>query len=83
MPPSLTGPLASPIAKLVRANEHLHALRAIDEKLAAVECRVVFTEDAARDLGYFVLHLPKCPAELSTIAGDCLQNLRSALDYLV
>jgi len=83
MPRPVNGPLASPTAKLARANDHLRALRSIDEKLAAVECRVVFTEDAARNLGYFVLHLPECPAELSTIAGDCLHNLRSALDYLV
>ena len=83
MPLSFTGPLASPTAKLLRANEHLQALIAIDEKLATVDCEVVFTEDAARGIGYFVLHLPKCPAELSTVAGDCLHNLRSALDYLV
>lgn len=80
---SVTRPLVSPTAKLMRANEHLQALRAIDEKLASVACQVVFTEDVQRGVGYFVVHLPKCPTEVSTVAGDCLQNLRAALDYLV
>lgn len=83
MPLSRTGPLGGTTAKLLRANDHLQTLRAIDERLAAVECRVDFTEDVARGLGYFVLDLPKCPAELSTVAGDCLHNLRSSLDYLI
>lgn len=80
---SRTGPLASVTMKLLRANDHLKAIREIDARFGAVACQVVFTEDRDKDLGYFVVHLREPPLELSTIVGDCLYNLRATLDCLV
>ena len=83
MPLSLKGPLASVTMKLLRANDHLRGIRQVEAKFGAVACQVVFTEDRDKDLGYFVVHLPEPPLELSSMVGDCLHNLRATLDYLV
>ena len=83
MPLSLKGPLASVTMKLLRANDHLRGIRQVEAKFGAVACQVVFTEDRDKDLGYFVVHLPEPPLELSSMVGDCLHNFRATLDYLV
>jgi hypothetical protein len=69
--------------KMSRAAEHLSALRSFDGTLASIKCEAVFTRDQERNLGYFVVQLPKPPLEWSTVVGDCLQNQRTALDYMV
>lgn len=75
--------LASVRLKVLRAEEHLRAIAAINQRFARVECEVIVQEDLDRDLGWFELRLPAPPAALSVIAGDCLYNLRSALDHLI
>lgn len=75
--------LASIKVKLDRAKEHLEEVIAIDKRFSDVQCDLVYTEDHKKGIGYFVVALPKTPIELSAIVGDCLHNLRSALDYLV
>jgi hypothetical protein len=75
--------LSSIKVKLDRAKEHLEEIVAIDKQFSDVPCNLVFTEDYDKGIGYFVVALPKTPIELSAIVGDCLHNLRSALDYLV
>ncbi len=69
--------------KLTRAQEHLNAITIINARFSAVECKVSFTVDYEKDLGFFVIDLPQPPLEICTIVGDCLHNLRSILDYLV
>lgn len=75
--------LVSVNLKLARAHEHLQAIATLDESFEAVDCKVTFTEDHEKNIGFFVIGLPTPPLVLGTIVGDCLHNLRSTLDYLV
>jgi hypothetical protein len=69
--------------KVLRAKEHLDTIREIDRQFASTECEVVAKEDREKDFGWLELQLPKPPLQLSVVVGECLHNLRSALDYLV
>jgi hypothetical protein len=47
-------------------------------------CRMVQDTDSSRDNPTFTLRVTNpVPARLAFLLGDCLQNVRSALDYLV
>jgi hypothetical protein len=69
--------------KVLRAKEHLETIREIDCQFASTDCEIVVKEDRDKDLGWLELQLPKPPLQISVIVGECLHNLRSALDYLV
>lgn len=69
--------------KVLRAKEHLDTIREIDHQFASTDCEIVAKEDRDKDLGWLELQLPKPPIHISVIVGECLHNLRSALDYLV
>lgn len=71
-------------AKIARAGEHLNSLTT--EIFAALRAEnrkaIVKANDNAAWLVYFVEdHIP--PIRISTLVGDCIFNLRSALDNLV
>src|SRR5262245_37888452 len=77
--------LTGPRAKLGRANEHLRAiddeLRTTNEKHSEPSC-VTF----GRDESWYTVRfdpLPPLPLQIALIAGDCLNNIRAALDHLV
>jgi hypothetical protein len=69
--------------KLARAHEHQQAIAGLAAQLTYSDCHVTIEQDIAADQGWLVLRLPQCPPMLSVIVGDCLYNLRSALDHLV
>lgn len=69
-------------AKINRADKHLSELKTIDSQYKSVECSLSIENDS-KDLSYLSFNLPSPPNEVSTIVGDCLNNLRSSLDYLI
>jgi hypothetical protein len=72
-------------AKLLRAREHLDALKtAIDEYLKNTKRTVILNGDGQQtvNLMYWVDDLYP-PMRLSTVLGDCIYNTRSALDNLI
>lgn len=69
--------------KMSRANEHFAKIIALNDNFKRVECKITFTEDHEKGIGYFVINLPKPPLEISGLVGDCVHNLRTVLDYLV
>jgi hypothetical protein len=72
-------------AKLARAKEHFTVLeKRIQEFLATDPYRVVITADPAKGIYLVKIHEPKpLPAEeFSVIIGDCVHNMRSALDFV-
>lgn len=70
-------------AKINRAEEHLSELNKINNKFRSVECSLSIETDSEKDLSYLSFNLPTPPKEVPTIAGDCINNLRSSLDYLI
>lgn len=70
-------------AKISRAEKHLSELFKINSEFRSVECTLSVEEDAENELAYLSFNLPPVPEEVPTIVGDCLNNLRSSLDYLV
>jgi hypothetical protein len=73
-------------AKMIRAHEHLETLaREVDEYLSTVRLNMYLKTAAERPHPWLVVHandyIP--PIRLSVIAGDCIHNMRSALDNLV
>jgi len=75
--------LLSIYLKMERSKDHLEQIILLNEKYRRVDCKVVFTEDHEKGIGYFVINLPKPPLTISALVGDCLHNLRPILDYLV
>jgi hypothetical protein len=71
------------VLKIARANEHLEAVRRMVAGYEEASCEVVVENDLQADIGWLTLRLPKPDRYLSILAGDCLYNLRSALDHLV
>lgn len=69
--------------KLQRAREHLDELIEIDSKFQLLEITLPFVRDEVKGIGYNVVKLPDPPEDVPLVAGDCLHNLRSALDYLI
>lgn len=66
--------------KMFRANEHFAKIVALNDNFKRVNCKITFIEDHEKDIGYFVINLPKPPIEISGLVGDCVHNLRTALD---
>lgn len=75
-------PIDSVVLKLARADEHLHSLQA-EVRTYLLEQPYAVVLEAKQDYVAFVFRLRSVPpARLSIIVGDCLYNIRSALDHL-
>ncbi len=70
--------------KIVRATDHQRSLEEeVRAFLGSSPYRVATkTDPASRRLIYYVESVQDTPVRISSIAGDVLQNLRSALDHL-
>ena len=71
--------------KLTRAQEHLDAFKG---ELAAFQNGNPYTvhhqmNHDRREVTYYLVVVREAPARLGLMIGDCVQNLRSALDHLV
>jgi hypothetical protein len=71
--------------KIERARAHTHDLKnAINSFFASTPYKVATKRDPnTRKLIYYVARVSPTPVHLAIIAGDVIQNLRSALDHLV
>jgi hypothetical protein len=77
--------LKGPLNKVVRAAEHFKALEAeLQAYFQSRPARMVVEKDPTEDRADVVFrkNLP-IPIRIPYIIGDCIQNVRSALDYLV
>lgn len=70
-------------AKIDRAEQHILALKEMDDNYRIVECSLSIEKDIGTDCNSLVFNLPEPKIEVSIIVGDCLNNLRSSLDYLI
>jgi hypothetical protein len=78
VPPSIDGALL----KLRRGKEHADALKgAIESSQDSIRAGVQFDADRGRCIAW-IERAPTMPAEWSLLVGDCIANLRAALDYL-
>lgn len=73
-------------AKMIRAHEHLETFaRELDEYLSTIKLQMYLKSAPGQPHPWLVVHandyIP--PIRLSAIAGDCIHNMRSALDNLV
>jgi hypothetical protein len=75
----ISDPDAAWWAKLRRANTHLETLAQLVDEFAATEPYTLTAEPGEGVVAYR-LHTREAPAEISTVVGDILHNLRSALD---
>jgi hypothetical protein len=76
-------PLTNTLAKLARADEHLHTL---DEEARAFASHSPYSVNTERDHGAYVARLAISewpPLRLGVILGDVLYNWRSALDNMI
>ncbi len=69
--------------KVERAEKHLSELVEINGQFKSVECSLTAQENPDIGISHLSFNLPEPPNDVPTIAGDCLNNLRSSLDYLV
>jgi hypothetical protein len=71
--------------KICHSKLHLEFLKSeLKRYFDTVRCEVVPDANSSKDRPTFSLHMKTpIPAKLGLIVGDCLQNLRSSLDYLV
>jgi len=73
-------------AKLIRANEHLEALDICIHEFGRTEAtnmvRITYGHDEAWHIVY-LSPIPSLPLVAALIAGDCLNNVRAALDHLI
>lgn len=77
-------PLDGVRLKLFRAQKHLHDVIEVVGRMENGQCEIIPEHKPDSNLGVLRIRLtPKPPPELSVVAGDCLFNLRSALDHLV
>lgn len=77
-------PLDSANLKLVRAYKHFQDIATICERFKHGECEII-PEIDPDDLNVGLLRIrlsPKVPPDLSPMTGDCLFNVRSALDHI-
>jgi hypothetical protein len=70
-------------AKIERAEQHLSELTEIDRPYKSVKCSLSVKENPETGISHLSFDLPAPPATVPTIVGDCLNNLRSALDHLI
>src|SRR5882672_10110363 len=78
--------MESASAKIARAREHFHALdHEIIEFIKATKRHFVFKVNEERTVAWIVSSVeePHPPIRISVMVGDCLFNMRSALDNLV
>jgi hypothetical protein len=69
--------------KIERAKEHITNLdNVIRDFLDSKPYQVSTKRDASRRLVYYLSFVQPTPINIATIAGDVIQNLRSALDHL-
>ena len=69
--------------KIERANEHITNLRNVIQGFFDSKPYLVSTKrDASRRLVYYLSNVQPIPANIAPIAGDAIQNLRTALDHL-
>jgi hypothetical protein len=80
--PWLTDPEAAWWAKLGRANTHRETLANLVDEFEESEPYTLTPEpgDKPDEVAYRLRILREAPAEISTVVGDVLHNLRSALD---
>lgn len=73
------------LEKIKRANTHLNEFQsALDRFKKTNPYEVSGKRDPkTREFIYYITKADPIPPDLSVISGDVLQNLRSALDYLV
>lgn len=78
----MSHPLDSVCRKIIRAEEHL---KAIVNEIARCKAHCVITKENNPDTSgvKLIAEFSEPPLILSIFAGDCLHNLRSALDHLV
>jgi hypothetical protein len=78
-----TKKLAPIQSKIERAKEHITTLQGTIQKyLDSNPYQVSTKRDADRKLVYYLSKVEPTPASFSLIAGDAIQNLRTALDHL-
>ena len=72
-------------AKIKRANQHVHDLQAAVNTFAERKSNRVITEvDKKAGKTVFKAQITEdIPPEISAIIGDCVHNLRTALDYII
>jgi hypothetical protein len=70
--------------KIARAEKHFDDLKRSVQAFLATQPYVVATkrDSTTRRLIYYLASVQPTPPELASIAGDVIQNLRSALDHL-
>ena len=69
--------------KVARAKIHLRELEGISARFMNAKPYAVGTKrNAEKRLVYFVSRIVEVPPEIPVVAGDVLQNLRSALDHI-
>lgn len=73
------------LRKVERANKHIHDFNIAARGFLRDKVDGLRFEDDPNtgDRTYYLTELPPIPAEVGLIAGDALQNLRSALDHLI
>jgi hypothetical protein len=71
--------------KVERAKKHIRDLHALFLSFEREEpCTVASRDDLqTQERTYYVERIKKVPTDFAVIAGDALQNLRSALDHLI
>jgi hypothetical protein len=80
---SVLAPLSGALAKIERAKKHVGDLESVVAAfLKSDPYGVGFKKYAdASQSGYYITRVAAPPTDIALIAGDVLQNLRSALDY--
>lgn len=69
--------------KIIRADEHLESVLTLLRGMAYGECKIIPEINKKLNCGVQRISLPKPPDSLSTMVGDFLFNIRSALDQLL
>src|SRR5260370_1702342 len=75
-------PLDGVRAKIIRAEEHLAPIKTIIES-GLDKGHVISERDPDVTTCRFTLKLPAPDLQLSIMIGECVHNLRSALDHIV
>jgi hypothetical protein len=69
--------------KVERARHHLDAITELANAYRSTKYEVVREVNTNAGIVKYFLKMPPCPRHFAATIGDCLHNLRSALDYLV
>jgi hypothetical protein len=79
----MRGPLDGVALKLARAKEHVDSLADVFRPFRSANFQVSTEGDPETRMRAVKVHFPKPDPKTSTVIGDCLHNLRSALDHTV